>query len=141
MTVSRIIVGVDGSDVGAKAVAFAAELADGLSCPVLALHCFEPLSLLGKVKPPFDFPALKARAVTALQDEWCAPLAAAAVEFEARVVEGTPIDSLIEAAEAEPSPLVVVGARGLNALKGIVMGSTSEALIHRLKTPVVIVPA
>ena len=141
MTISRIILGVDGSPSSSRGTIHAAELAAGLGCPVLALHCFEPLSLLGKVAPPVDFLALRHQAERLLREEWTQPLVDAGVEFEARLLEGTPAQVLLDAAAAEVSPVVVVGSRGLNAVQEILLGSTTERLLSRLTCPVTVIPS
>ena len=62
MSLSKIVVGVDGSPIGQRAVAFAVDLAGSLGIELVAVHAFEPLSMIGKVPPPLDFAALEAAA-------------------------------------------------------------------------------
>lgn len=139
MSVHTIVVGVDPSDGSDQAVRWAAELAGQLRAKVVAVHAFEPLAYLGKVDPPIDFHALRVACERDLDEQWCAPLRAAGVRFEARVVEGTPVEALVDAAEAADADLVVVGARGQSTLRGLVLGSTSLKLPHSTTRPVCIV--
>lgn len=139
MTVRTIVVGVDPSDGSGTALVWAAELAAQLGAKVLAVHAFEPLSYLGKVKPPIDFVALREQCERDLQEQWCQPLQAAGVSFEARLVENDPIGTLVDAAEEVDADLVVVGARGQSTLRGLVLGSTSLKLPHETARPVCIV--
>lgn len=49
-----------------------------------------------------------------------------------------PVQALLEA--SRDADLVVVGARGLNAMQRMLLGSVSQELVHRCRIPVVIVP-
>jgi nucleotide-binding universal stress UspA family protein len=55
------------------------------------------------------------------------------------VVTGTPVDALVGAAATPGVDLVVVGARGLGALKRVVLGSVSEGVLRHVDRPVLIV--
>lgn len=140
MTIATIVVATDGSENSARAVAHAADVARACAARVVALHVFEPLALLGRVKPPVDFAAQEEATRRILQDEWCAPLRAAGVEFEARLVENTPADGVLDVAAEVGADLIVVGARGLSRLKELVLGSTSTTVLHRARCPVTVVP-
>jgi nucleotide-binding universal stress UspA family protein len=63
----------------------------------------------------------------------------AGVPIERFVAEGPAADVILDAsADAE---LIVVGTRGHGAIATLVLGSTSQHVIHRAKRPVVVVPA
>jgi len=141
MSVHTIVVGVDPSEGSAHAVRWAGELAAQTSARVVAVHVFEPLTYLGKVKPPLDFHALREQCEADLAGEWCRPLAALGVSYEPRVVEGTPVEALVDVAHDVDADLIVVGARGQSALREIVLGSTSLRLPHETRRPVCIVHA
>ena len=140
MTIRTIVVGVEGSANAEAAVVLAAEVARGRGARVVAVHAFEPLALLGKVEPPVDFAVLEETTRRTLRDEWCAPLHDAGVVYEARVVENDPVHGLVEAADEVEADLIVVGARGMSRLKGLVLGSTSIKLPQVAGRPVTIVP-
>jgi nucleotide-binding universal stress UspA family protein len=59
------------------------------------------------------------------------------LEVAARVTEGTPLRVLI--GEAERARVLVVGTRGRSGYTGILMGSTSNALLEFAPCPVVVV--
>jgi nucleotide-binding universal stress UspA family protein len=60
-------------------------------------------------------------------------------KVERQVVTGTPVDALVGAAATPGVDLVVVGARGLGALKRVVLGSVSEGVLRHVDRPVLIV--
>ena len=139
MTVHLIVVGADPSPNGRQAIRWTAELAAQLGARVVAVHAFEPLSYLGKVEPPVDFVALRNSCARELAEEWCRPLIDAGVRFETLIVENDPVGAISEAAERFQADLIVVGARGQSALRGLVLGSTSMKLPHETRRPVCIV--
>jgi len=62
----------------------------------------------------------------------------AGVEIETRVVEGNPVNVLIEA--SRDADLLVVGSRGRGGLVGLLLGSVSQRCVERAECPVVVVP-
>jgi nucleotide-binding universal stress UspA family protein len=60
-----------------------------------------------------------------------------AVEIERHVVEGSPVDVLINAVEA--GDLLVVGSRGRGGFAGLLLGSVSQQCVHHAPCPVVVV--
>ena len=60
---------------------------------------------------------------------------------ELRLVEGSPAEATMEAADREDAELLVVGSRGRGPLRSAVLGSVSRELASRARRPVVIVPS
>ena len=60
--------------------------------------------------------------------------------YRADVVDGYPPKVIIDVATNEDADLVVTGRRGLGGLKELLLGSTSNNLVHHLNRPLVIVP-
>jgi nucleotide-binding universal stress UspA family protein len=139
MTVRTIVVGTDGSAGAERAVVWTTELAAQTGARVVLVHAFDPIGMLGSTPPPVDLPALAAELRERLASSWATPLAAAGVTFETELAEDRPIRALVRAADVHDADLVVVGARGLSTVKGIVLGSTSDRLAHHTRRPVCIV--
>ncbi len=53
--------------------------------------------------------------------------------------EGGVISEILKVVEAENVDLIVMGARGIGGIKKLVLGSTSEAIAHKVSCPVLIV--
>jgi len=139
MSIEMIVVATDGSPNATRAVAHAAEIASATGAQVVAVHVFEPLALLGHVEPPIDFAAQEAEALALLEAAWCAPLAAAGVRFEARIVEGSPAAAIVDLAREVDADLIVLGARGLSQARELLLGSTSMKVLHSAHLPVTVV--
>jgi nucleotide-binding universal stress UspA family protein len=65
---------------------------------------------------------------------------ASGLPVETVAVQGSVIESLAEVIEAQPAALVVMTTRGRGGLKRFVLGSVTDALLHRLETPILVVP-
>ena len=139
MTVRVIVVGVEGSVGGLTAISWTAQLAAPLGARVVAVHAFEPLSYVGKAKPPLDFVRLRAECEAELTQRWCDPLARAGVAFETRMIDDQPVEALVTVADEVDADLIVVAARAQSTLRGLLLGSTSLKLPHETTRPVCIV--
>lgn len=142
--VSRIVVGVDGSDASQHAVAWCAGVAGSLGADVIAVHAVEepvyPLPSLAYVAVPPLSEESRSEIRALAEREWCAPLAAAGVQFRVVLADGPPASVLIKVATEEDADLVVTGRRGRGGFAELLLGSTSHQLAHHLGRPLVIVP-
>jgi nucleotide-binding universal stress UspA family protein len=140
MSIEMIVVATDGSPNATRAVAHAAEIAQATGARVVAVHVFEPLARLGHVEPPVNFATQESDALALLGTDWSAPLVAAGVRFEPRVVEGVPASAIVELAHEVGADLIVLGARGLSKAKELLLGSISMKVLHSAHLPVTVVP-
>ena len=134
----RIVVGFDGSEHSHKALERAADFANGAT---VAVVCSADVSRLirdpaGGVSP-IDPADAEARS---------AALAEAQKYLEGRGIEGVyvegvghPADVLVQEAGESGADLIVVGNRGLNAAKRLVMGSVSTNVVHHAPCDVLVV--
>lgn len=127
--VSKVLVGVDGSDASRHAVEWAARLAAGLDAEVLAVHAaglLENLDDDGRHR--FD-------------KEWCAPLDAVSVRSRRMVVDGPPPMVMLRVADEEDVDLIVVGTRGIGGEAAQILGSTARHLVEHSTVPVTVLHA
>ena len=135
-----VVVGVDGSEQARVAVLEAAAQAERLAAP-LRVVCAVPQysGSLAWVPAPMDREALFAdiqvqlkAGVAWLQSHY------PALTIETRLLDGSPVDVLVEA--SRHVELVVVGTRGRGGFTGMLLGSTSDGVLHHAKSPGRVVP-
>lgn len=141
MSVQTILVGVDGSAGSRAALTWATDLAADLRAKLVLLHVFEPLAHLAELAPGADLRAARGRATASVRGPMCEDLRARGLEYETLVREGEPAQVIVEAADEVGADLIVVGARAMGAVKGLLLGSTSSRLARLTPRPVVIVHA
>jgi nucleotide-binding universal stress UspA family protein len=138
-TVRRILVGVDGSANGRRALEWAMALAAAFDAEIVAVHAVGLLTHLdgGPAVPSHSHLDEMRRA---LETDWCAPLAASGLPHRLELLDGAPVPVLLGAAAHEAADLIVVGTRGAGGSAEVALGSTSHQLAEHADCPVVIVP-
>jgi nucleotide-binding universal stress UspA family protein len=141
----KIVVGIDGSEAGHRAMEFAAATAVRSKSTLLLLTAWQPVGGAGLSVQPWQV----ITTATAEADERArelADLAALGTSLTARypgltvtqeVVEGRPADVI--AAASKEAGLVVIGTRGRGGFKGLLLGSVSHDVIHEVSCPVAVV--
>jgi len=135
---NRIVVGFDGSEHSRKALERAADFADGAT---LAVVCAVDVARLVRDPAggasPIDPADVEARSKA---------LAEAREYVEGRGLNGVfieglghPADVIVQEAEESGADLIVVGTRGLNAARRLVMGSVSTTVVHHAPCDVLVV--
>lgn len=61
------------------------------------------------------------------------------VHVETVVHFGDPAEQIIDFLEKRPYDLVILGCRGIGPLRGVIIGSVSQKVLHRIQCPVLIV--
>jgi nucleotide-binding universal stress UspA family protein len=60
------------------------------------------------------------------------------VRYETELMEGSPALTILDLARWRDVDLIVVGSRGLGAVKGALLGSVSSAVVHHADRPVLV---
>jgi nucleotide-binding universal stress UspA family protein len=132
----RIVVGFDGSEHAEKALERAADIADGATIAVVAAADAKRF-LRGAGISPVDPADAEARSeALAAARKFLEGRGANAVYIEGH---GNPADVIVQEAEESKADLVVVGARGLGAVKRIALGSVSTNVVHHAPCDVLVV--
>ena len=139
---SRIVVGVDGSEGAVQALRFAIEEARIRGAELRAVSAWHvPPAVYGTGWAPAstDLDEFRKLAEASLRESVAeAGATEAGIEVTPVVREGHPVDLLL--AESEGAALLVLGTRGLGGFKGLLLGSVSQQCAHHAACPVVIVP-
>ncbi|PQA77554.1 universal stress protein [Rhodoferax sp. TS-BS-61-7] len=138
----KVLLPVDGSELSMEAVRLALRMRqDGLALTAVLANVQEPASLYEMLvaHDPDVIDQVSAEAgLHALQPAQ-ALLDAAGVDYECEVAKGDPAHTLIDISERFGCDMVVMGARGANALRSAMLGSVSNEVLHASLVPVVIV--
>jgi nucleotide-binding universal stress UspA family protein len=137
--IERILVGVDGSDNGQRALQWAMLLARQCRAELIAVHAIGLLAHLD-AGPPVPSHSHLEELRRAFETEWCAPLGGSAIPHRLLFVDGAPVPILLGVAQREGIDLIVVGSRGIGGFPELLLGSTSHQLAQHASCPVLIVP-
>ncbi|WP_430332580.1 universal stress protein [Rhodococcus sp. ACT016] len=134
-----VVVGVDGSESSVWAVAAAFEYAALFGVPLVAVHAWgpdRPVDRHGAYRL-VDWPQVEAEARAVLAEGvagWAAQYPD--VEVDERLERRSPGRVLVD--WSRRAQLVVVGSRGRSRIRGVLLGSTSQNLLHHARCPVMV---
>jgi nucleotide-binding universal stress UspA family protein len=147
-----LLVPVDGSKNACAAAAYAAAIAAKLGVPVRLLFAFpkSPVDLYGFPTEGHDIERLKhftAENFERLRSDAAGRAFEAArraigdtsVKLEETILGGDAGQAILQHAVKVPGALIVIGRRGLSRFKELVMGSTTQRVLHHSKCPVLVV--
>lgn len=138
---SRVVVGVDGSDVSGRAVEYAFEQASARGADLTVVHAWwlELVDgLSGSVatqRQRDDLISEQRQLVAQTLAGWREKYPE--LEVREHLVRARPVDALV--AESEGAELAVVGSRGRGGFTGLLLGSVSHALLQHAHCPVAVV--
>jgi nucleotide-binding universal stress UspA family protein len=133
-----VLAATDFSDTAAVAVEWATELARQLGSRLELVHAVTtPPSMPGYVPTSgLDFTADVRRAAEERLQGLVASLRQAGTEAGAYIDAGTPSQVIADRAGEVTASAVVLGTRGLTGLRHLLLGSTTERVIHSALCPV-----
>ncbi|MGI6549461.1 MAG: universal stress protein [Syntrophomonadales bacterium] len=134
---NKILVPVDGSEASMKAVTTARKLVEEGSAREVGLVHVVQASDVMPVDTPQIHHDLTITAKQALENARAAmePYQPAALHLEA----GLPADIICRIARKENYDLIIIGNRGLNRLKRVLLGSISSKVVAAAHCPVLVV--
>ncbi|MEX2660102.1 MAG: universal stress protein, partial [Acidimicrobiales bacterium] len=136
----RIVVGTDGSDSAAKAVAEATRLARALGGEVHIVSAYRPEHVSGSSLPARFAGSISSQAqVEAVLDDASSRARIAGVVCTTHAVKGDPADALVEVVEQVGGTMLVVGNKGLNSKVRFLLGSVPTKVVHHAPCTTVIV--
>jgi nucleotide-binding universal stress UspA family protein len=121
---STILVGSDGSDSAAQAIARAAILTEASG---------GTLEIVGAVTSEGDRSKLEGTLATAAEE-----LAGRGLKASSRVGVGDPVEVILEAQTAIGADLIVLGNKGMTGARRFILGSVPDKVSHRATCSVMI---
>lgn len=138
----KILVAVDGSQASLHAVRHALQLVrEGLRAEIVLATVQDPTYVYEMVLPPSAdvlerlSGAVGTRALAGAE----ALVAEAGVAYTREIGSGETVSTLVEIAERHGCAEIVMGARGLGAVRAALLGSVSQGVLQKAQLPVTIV--
>jgi nucleotide-binding universal stress UspA family protein len=135
----QIVVGYDGSACGEAALDSALGIAGELGDSVIVVFGYAPPGLWGGEIAEHE------EAIEELGEKVMekakGQAARRGVEVDAELVPKRAAEALIDVAEKREARMIVVGSYGDPPLKGMILGSTPNKLLHMSERPILVVPA
>jgi nucleotide-binding universal stress UspA family protein len=136
----NILLAVDGSEHALNAARMASSLSNAMNSQTLRIvSAYEPIPV--HLGDPYMQNAVHARIAEteeiidrAVQVVWNVP-----AQIYTEMIEGNPAETILEVARTRNSDVIIMGARGLGKLPGLVLGGTSQKVVSYAQCPVLIV--
>ncbi len=138
----KVLIAIDGSSAALEAARHGLQLArDGLRAGFVLATVQEPTYLYEMMLAPGA--DVLERVSGAVGSRALAPAEAlfkeASMAYEREIGVGDPATTLVEIAQRYGCTAILMGARGMSALRGVLLGSVSQGVIQRAAVPVTIV--
>jgi len=134
----QVVVGVDGSEGSRAALRWAAAEADQWNVSLVAVWAWEFSPLIVATDAPVRIDELESAVREQLHAVVVQELGEQrAASVELRAVEDAPVRAVIDTAAEDD--LLVVGSRGYGGVRGALLGSVSQQVVHHAACPVTVV--
>lgn len=136
--IGPVVVGVDSSANARRAMVAAGRYARMSGAPLVVVHAVGLTERVGGE----HVPAFGHRDEVATElDGWCDALREDGCDdFEARLVDGPPVDVVLRVAEEAGASMIVVGRRGAGGRPELRLGSTAHQIVEHARCAVVVIP-
>lgn len=150
----KILLTHDGSDVAALAVAHAATVAKGANAPIVVVQVVDSVGQMMSRMTPMIEPVPVGEITVELAEESVAAQRDAAqqnldgvkaaltaegiADVTTLVVEGSPGDAILEAANNEGADLIVMATHGRSGLGRAILGSVADHVVRNAKRQAVL---
>lgn len=137
-----VVVGVDGSEISQRATEYAFAEADARGCKLIAVHTWldmtVPASLTGLAAAQRSWEDVE-HEQSELLAEHLQPLAEQYPNVTVRkvITRDRPVSALVN--QSEGAQLLIVGSHGRGGFRGMLLGSTSRALLQFAPCPLMVV--
>jgi nucleotide-binding universal stress UspA family protein len=137
LQISKILVGVDGSEYSDKAFEYAVSMIQNHKQQLLIVHIIENLGNIGYS----NFNQLKQDSQIILQ-KYRTNAARKGLKSSIKIIEdqgNSPAEKILDIAETEKVDIIIVGTKGRKPLEQFLLGSTSYKVVHYSKCTVIVV--
>ena len=137
---SKILAAVDGSECAKKAFGTALDFSKEAGATLCVLVAVQPLEVIGMRKDVRgSLEMLIEKDAKVLLAEYATIAETRGVKAETILVKGHPAKVILDTAKTKGVDLIVVGSRGIGGVKGLLLGSVSNAVVQNSKVPIMVV--
>ena len=139
--IQRIVVGLDGSEHSAEALAWAVRMARGMGSEVVAVHAVQPIMYWDDTyAPPLEYDLQwRAEVKGQFENEWCRPLREAGVRHRMIMEDGRAASVISHVADQVDADIIIVARRGRGGVAELLLGSVSHELTLHCQRPVLVI--
>lgn len=145
LRMKNVLAAIDFSDVTAKVITIAAEIAQSFSSKLWLIHVAAPEpDFVGYDTGPAcerDWRAKVLRKEHKYIQEKALELEASGIDVTPLLIQGATTETILSKASQLHADLIVIGSHGHSSLYKTLVGSVSEGIIRQASCPVVVVPA
>lgn len=135
----KILLATDGSEDAGFAARAATDLAKETGAKLCVAHAWRPVQTGYPTVTGADHYYLYEREARRVLDGSVDEIEEfGGIVVEPRLLQGPPIDAILDLAEEIQPDLVVVGSRGLGTVGRLLIGSVSEGIVHHARFPVLV---
>ncbi|MFD2698847.1 universal stress protein [Paenibacillus shunpengii] len=143
MTFSNILLAYDGSELANKAFERAVELAKlSENTQLHIVHVYDfPRVFIGEGLAPIP-PSVNSDVYELAEetvDELKKRLVNEQIGAKVELIQGSPVDVILEYVKQNDMDLIVIGSRGLSGIREFVLGSVSHRVVQEADVPVLVV--
>jgi nucleotide-binding universal stress UspA family protein len=135
----RIVFATDGSEHARRAQRYARDMAKLHGAKLFLVHAYPTMSDLLGFK---EYSSIATHRITNGQkvlDEALKELEDSGIEVEIELLEGPTAEAILHVAQIRKADLIVLGARGLSPIAGLLLGSVSQKILQHAACPVLVV--
>ena len=140
----KLLVAVDFSDSSRIVIDYMKNLANALCGKIWLLHVAEPdpgfMGYLVDSQEMRDAVARKFHREHQQIQQLSQELRSKGLDCEAILIQGPTVETILREIEKLSVDMVVLGSHGKGILRHILVGSTSEGVLHQSSVPVLVVP-
>jgi nucleotide-binding universal stress UspA family protein len=134
-----IVYATDGSDHARKALVYARDLAKLHNAKLFVVHVYSRVSDFLDYKEYDTILGHRSAVGEKIIEEAGKEFEDAGLKFQTELLEGPVAEAIMNVAETRDADLIVLGARGMSSLEGLLLGSVSQKVIHYATCPVLVV--
>jgi nucleotide-binding universal stress UspA family protein len=138
VNVERILCPVDFSEMSEKALKIAKELRGIFSSKLDILHIY-PSYLIKKKLKKKEYEKLVEKSIKQEENRFNTFLRKSFIDGSGIIDEGEPDKKIVSFAKENDTDLIVIGARGLGLIKGMIIGSVTDAILKTSPCPVLVI--